>query len=82
MFDKSIVFIYVDSDFPLMVDNFGENQTPMHRNGMTAIPKMSNVAHKNKELSIQEMVIKTSLYFLLQNINGKNFGDFMKHRIL
>ena len=25
----------------LWYDNFGENQTPLHRNGMTAVPKIS-----------------------------------------
>ena len=94
MFDISILFIYVDSDFPpnflsllftlpllyspgrlggvsmpivvtmipgckpyssaplyrqvdkfkfLWYDNFGENQTPLQRNGLTAIPKIDPI---------------------------------------
>ena len=35
MFDISIAFKFVDSD------NFGKNQTPLHRNGMADIPKIS-----------------------------------------
>ena len=59
MFDISIVFVYLDSDFPpnslsllftfplfnkaqltfLWYDYFGENHTPLHRNGMAATSK-------------------------------------------
>ena len=55
--------------YKLWYDNFGENQTPLQRNGMSAIPKEMQSFPFNKVLITNKMSTGRPIIFNLLNNN-------------